>query len=267
MKPNAQQIARLTALGALAGASAAAAATAGVVAAQLLAARNRPSLDPRSAPDPITDLGPSGGPLLRVVVLGDSLAAGVGAADAPHTVGGRLARRLADEGYRVQARSVAVPNSLVSDVKIQASRALITSESDPYDLALIVVGAMDVCGWSNLEEVERATYRTVAALANRGVRVVLATTNDLGTAPCVRQPLRSLWGLRARRVAAAQKAAAEQGGASVVDLVERTGTSFAGDGGLYSEDGFHPSADGYRIIADAIAPAFVAAARERHRAS
>ncbi|WP_153506471.1 GDSL-type esterase/lipase family protein [Cumulibacter manganitolerans] len=260
---NPQQLARSIALGAAATAFATSVGAVGVVATQLLTARRRAALDPRSAPDLPAEQGPATGPLLRVVILGDSFAAGVGAGDSSRSPAGRLTGMLARAGYRVQARSVAVPNSLTADVKIQASRALITSEADPYDLAIVVLGAMDVCAWSRSAEVEHATYRLTAALANRGGRVVLATTADLGTAPCVAQPLRALWGWRSRRIAAAQAAGARQSGSEVVDLVAATGTSFAGDRGLFAEDGFHPSADGYRIIADAIAPAVRAVARER----
>lgn len=261
------QLARYAALGAAAGLATTITAVGGLLAAQLIGARNRPSLDPRSAPDLPVEQGPAGGPLLRIVVLGDSIAAGIGADRASRSLAGRLTHALADDGLRVQARSVAVPNSRSIDTKIQASRALITSESDPYDLAVVVVGAMDVCAWSSADEVERATFRAVSALVNRGVRVVVATTPDLGSVPCIKQPLRSLWGLRSRRVAAAQAAGARQGGAEVVDLVAATGTSFATDPGLYSADGFHPSADGYRILADELMPAVRAAARERRPAS
>ncbi|GAB3295270.1 SGNH/GDSL hydrolase family protein [Epidermidibacterium keratini] len=254
---NPRDIFRLTAaLGAL-GAGAAATASAAVVAAQAAAAKRRPGIDPRTAPDLPAVVGDERDPLVRIVVLGDSIAAGVGAPDPADSLGGLVIGRLAAAGYRVQARSVAVPNSRTVDVKIQASRALITSETDPYDIALIAVGAMDATGWSGLDEVERATFRTVSALRNAGVQVVLATTPDLGAATAVRSPLRALWGRRSRQVARVQQDAAESTGARVVNLVETTGTAFAGDPSLLAEDGFHPSRDGYRAIAAQVAPAVI----------
>lgn len=254
---------RLAAYGAAAGAAASVLLGGGVVAGQMLAARRRPSLDPRRAPDVLAEQGPSDAPLLRLVLLGDSIAASVGAGSERASLSGRLIRQLVADGSRVHARSVAVPNSYTADVKIQASRALITSEADPYDLALIVVGSMDVCGWSSLRVVEHVTARTVTALVNRGVRVVVATTPQMGVAPCVRPPLRWLWGLRTKQITAAQTNGALAGGAEVVNLAELTGDAFGGDRSLYAEDGFHPSADGYRILADAIAPTLRVAARGR----
>lgn len=254
---------RLAAYGAAAGAVATVAGASVLMAGQMFAARHRPSLDPRTAPAVLSEHGPPDAPPLRVALLGDSLAASVGAGAELASLGGRLMRHLAADGNRVHARSVAVPNSYSVDVKIQASRALVTSQADPYDVALIVVGAMDVCGWSSPRAVQHVTARTVTALVNRDIRVVLATTPPMGAAPCVRPPLRWLWGFRTRRITDAQISGALAGGAEVVNLAELTGDSFSGDRSLFAEDGFHPSADGYRILADAIAPTLRAVARER----
>jgi lysophospholipase L1-like esterase len=58
-----------------------------------------------------------------------------------------------------------------------------------------------------------------------------------------------------RRLARQQAAAAGAGGAVVVDLGARTGAVFRADAGTLCHDGFHPSADGYRVWAHALLPA------------
>jgi lysophospholipase L1-like esterase len=48
-----------------------------------------------------------------------------------------------------------------------------------------------------------------------------------------------------------------------VDLAELVGPVFRADRAAYCEDGFHPSADGYRLIAEALLPVVDDAATER----
>ena len=49
-------------------------------------------------------------------------------------------------------------------------------------------------------------------------------------------------------------------GAAVVDLGGQAGPVFRADAGMLCRDGFHPSADGYRVIAHALFPELAAAA-------
>jgi lysophospholipase L1-like esterase len=53
----------------------------------------------------------------------------------------------------------------------------------------------------------------------------------------------------------------------VVDLAEETGPVFRADAGTLSYDGFHPSADGYRVWAHALYPAVAQAAAAAGRPS
>ncbi|HEY9389306.1 MAG TPA: SGNH/GDSL hydrolase family protein, partial [Mycobacteriales bacterium] len=61
-------------------------------------------------------------------------------------------------------------------------------------------------------------------------------------------------------VAAAQADATWAAGGVPVDLAARTGPIFRADPGAFSEDGYHPSADGYRLLAEALLPAVSEAA-------
>jgi lysophospholipase L1-like esterase len=58
---------------------------------------------------------------------------------------------------------------------------------------------------------------------------------------------------------AEQSTAARTVGGTVVDLGGQTGAVFRADAGTLCHDGFHPSADGYRIWAHALLPAVTAA--------
>ena len=60
-------------------------------------------------------------------------------------------------------------------------------------------------------------------------------------------------------MARAQAAAVLEAGGAVVDLAAETGPVFRADAGTLCHDGFHPSADGYRVLGAR------AAARRRRR--
>ena len=62
-------------------------------------------------------------------------------------------------------------------------------------------------------------------------------------------------GLLGRRMARAQAGAVIAAGGVVVDLGDETGAVFRADAGTLCYDGFHPSADGYRVWAHALYPA------------
>jgi lysophospholipase L1-like esterase len=77
------------------------------------------------------------------------------------------------------------------------------------------------------------------------------------------QPLRAVAAWQGRRVGAAERAAATQAGAVTVDLAALTGAAFRNDQGLLASDGYHPSAAGYALWAQVLAPKVATAAGVR----
>lgn len=88
----------------------------------------------------------------------------------------------------------------------------------------------------------------------------MGTCPDLGAARALAQPLREVAGWLGRRTARAQARAVLATGGTVVDLAGETGPVFRADPGTLCHDGYHPSADGYRVWAHALLPAVVHAA-------
>ncbi len=97
--------------------------------------------------------------------------------------------------------------------------------------------------------------------------MVVGTCPDLGAVRAIAQPLRAgrrLVGAGAPRTRRAGPCVAA--GGTVVDLGAETGAVFRADAGTLCYDGFHPSADGYRVWAHALLPAVAAAATAARRA-
>ena len=248
------------------------AATAGLLAAgvggfallagEVLAAKARRYAKPTMGLALRTSMGKISAPTLRLVLLGDSAAIGVGVEWLSETVGGQLARLLAegtpDTGERhVLLSSVGVAGSRTADLATQVARALL---GDRPDVAVVLIGAHDATSLRSPEEAAELLGQAVRRLRDAGVRVVVGTCPDLGALRAIAPPLRQVAGLLGRRMAKAQTRAVQAAGGAVVDLAEETGAVFRADAGTFCYDGFHPSADGYRVWAHALYPAVAKAA-------
>ncbi|WP_250028430.1 SGNH/GDSL hydrolase family protein [Paractinoplanes maris] len=229
---------------------------------EVLAAKARRYAKPTMGLALRTSMGRVSAPPLRLVLLGDSAAIGVGVEWLSETVGGHLARLLAEGGPEVGERhvllsSVGVAGSRSSDLATQVARALL---GERPDVAVVLVGAHDATSLRSPEESAAQLGTAVRRLREAGVRVVVGTCPDLGALRAIAPPLRQIAGVLGRRMAKAQVKAVTAAGGAVVQLGDETGAVFRADAGTLCYDGFHPSADGYRVWAHALYPAVVKAA-------
>lgn len=193
---------------------------------------------------------------LRLAVLGDSLAAGLGAPRAEDTMAARLALQLSARAQRpVQLTNVALVGSRSRDLRGQVDAVV---HARPH-IAVIVIGANDVTHRSGTEEAVRLLMLAVHRLQVLGVDVVVGTCPDIGTVSAIAEPLRRMARRHARLLADAQAAAVRRAGAHPVDLFTLLGARFRTDRSLFAADGFHPSAAGYAAAAEVLCPAVCAA--------
>jgi lysophospholipase L1-like esterase len=240
---------------------------AAIIAAQALVARNRRYAQPELGLALRASVGRGAQPL-RLVLLGDSSALGVGVDRVSDTIGGQLAQLLADaptsggpgRGRLVQLSSVGVSGSRSTDLATQVARALL---GDRPDIAVILIGANDATGLRRPSEAAAYLGAAVRRLRDAGVEVVVGTCPDLGAIRAIAPPLRQIVGWLGRRVADAQARAVQEAGGAVVDLAAETGAVFRADAGTLCYDGYHPSADGYRVWAHALIPAVASAAARK----
>ena len=193
-----------------------------------------------------------------LLVLGDSIAAGLGAERPKHTLGGRLARGIARHARRsVRLRTAAVVGS---ESSMLAAQLATLPESYRPDVAVIVVGGNDVTHRVPVGDSVRHLAEAIDDLRARGAEVVVGTCPDLGALKPVPQPLRALGSRASRQLAGAQRAVALERGARVVSLAHVVGPFFiTNPEEMFSLDRFHPSAHGYKRTAKAMLPSVLAA--------
>jgi lysophospholipase L1-like esterase len=194
---------------------------------------------------------------ITLVMLGDSIAAGLGATRQRHTLGVQLAKRL--------GRSTGRAVRLVPLAEVGAESSWLARQVDGLadevtpDVAVIVVGGNDVTHRVRVADAVADLEAAIHRLQMRGARVVVGTCPDLGALVLVRQPLRRLASQASRRLALAQRDAAIRSGAHPVSLSEVAGARFVTEPEeMFALDRFHPSSTGYRRLARALLPSVLA---------
>jgi lysophospholipase L1-like esterase len=197
-------------------------------------------VDPPSDPQ---RLGMAGDPL-RLVVLGDSTAAGSGV---PYELGIAVAaaRHLATN-RRVTFVNLARSGARLADVA--RSQAPLAARLRP-DIVLLAAGANDVTHLTHLTTITRELDSALQVLrkANPSVRLIVTGAPDLGAVPRLAQPLRAVAGLRTRRVNVRVGSWAARSGAILAPVAARTGPLLRDRPWLFCADRFHPTAAGYAL--------------------
>ncbi|HEY3260480.1 MAG TPA: SGNH/GDSL hydrolase family protein [Pseudonocardiaceae bacterium] len=193
---------------------------------------------------------------IRLAVLGDSSAAGVGAEVEAHLPGVLVARGLAEESERpVRLDTYAVSGSTSRDLTPQVELAL----ANTTDVVLALIGANDVTKLIPPRTAAAQLGEAVRRLGASGVAVVVGTCPDLGVIRPIPQPLRGVarsWSLTLARL---QRVAVQRAGGRAVPLADLLAAEFLTRADLFARDQFHPSDAGYEAAAAVLLPAVCAA--------
>ncbi|MFD3549701.1 SGNH/GDSL hydrolase family protein [Streptomyces sp. NPDC058655] len=205
----------------------------------------------------------SPGPL-RLGMLGDSTAAGLGVRRARQTPAALLASGLASVAERpVELRNVALSGAMSDDLERQVGLLLDGAggqDVPPPDVCVIMIGANDVTRRMPPVHSVRCLTAAVRRLRLAGAEVVVGTCPDLGTIEPVYQPLRWVARRVSRQLAAAQTIGVVALGARTVSMGDLLGPEFAANPReMFGPDSYHPSAEGYATAAMAVLPTLCAA--------
>ncbi len=172
------------------------------------------------------------GPELRVLILGDSAAAGVGAATQDEALSGRLVAALSPHycvSWRLMARSGAKTHEIVA--------CLAAMPGEPFDIVVSSLGVNDVTSGQGRRRWLASQAQLVELLRQKfGARLVLLSSlPPMHAFPALPQPLRWYLGAQARRFNQALAGWVRSSARChfiTTDLPQETG--------LMAPDGFHP---------------------------
>lgn len=192
-----------------------------------------------------------GGEVLRVVVLGDSVAAGVGVGHHRHSLAGRLAERLHDRSGRAVEWTVLARSG--ADARGVAARARRHPRLRTADVVVVSVGVNDVKDLRSDDGFRQGLQDLFAGLAQEAprARVFLLGMPPIERLPALPRPLSDLLGARGRRL---DRVGAEVSrGFGQVTRLEFTGADVEALGEPFAADGFHPGAELHDLLAAEIA--------------
>ena len=191
---------------------------------------------------------------LHLLVLGDSTAAGVGAATQHDALGGNLARELAERTGRGVTWSAVGRNGATS-------RDLITDHLEAavarqWDLVFLTIGANDALGLRSRAAFARDIHTLLTALTGVSPFVLMSSLPAFFRFELLPNPLRFNLYLHSRSLEDAARAVV-----ATFPTVHMSPPPPPYTAGFFATDLFHPSASGYRDWAEfAIADAAAAGA-------
>ncbi|MGO1659057.1 MAG: SGNH/GDSL hydrolase family protein [Marinobacter sp.] len=185
------------------------------------------------------------GPELRLLILGDSAAAGVGVSNQQDALAGQLVRELATD-HCVHWSLLAETGRTVADVLA----AINAAPEEHYDVVLVSVGVNDVTGRTSSRQwlafLNELSDRLINAIGAK--RVLFTAIPPMHLFPALPQPLRWYLGMRARQLNELMEGLCNSR-ASRGKSLEYLSVSFPLEPGFMASDGFHPGQDAYRVWA------------------
>ncbi|WP_019200560.1 SGNH/GDSL hydrolase family protein [Tsukamurella sp. 1534] len=208
--------------------------------------------------------GPAHPADVKIMVFGDSTAAGLGVDDAEHTPGVLIARGVvAETGRTVQLAVKAIVGATSRGLAGQIEATFIAGHVP--DVAVIIVGANDVTALNGIEPSARRLGAAVRQLRDAGAEVVVGTCPDIGVVQAIPQPLRSVIRSYGLQLAARQRAHVLAAGGHPVPFADTLTPEFLqAPETMFSPDHFHPSAAGYELAARLLLPEVLAVLGEWH---
>ena len=211
------------------------------------AVRRAPRLP--AASGPVQGTAGHSEPLRRLLVIGESTAAGVGARTHAQALPGFLAAA-------VSGRLGGTTNWLARGKGGATARAvlaeLVPAGQGPFDVTVLTVGINDLFDRRAMRPWAADLRSLIEALGEsaRG-RIIVSGLPPVHLAPGIPQPLRFVLGRRARAMDRITRQVAASCRAAYVPI----NVPPAGSRRLFASDGFHPSETGYREWARVLAEA------------
>jgi lysophospholipase L1-like esterase len=184
---------------------------------------------------------------INVLIIGDSIAAGVGASNVESTVHYQFLKKL--KQYEIiTVENFSVSGSLIHDLKGQLYKA----NGGHYDLVLISSMANDVVEDTSIKNLKKDIEIVINQAKTISNRVIWFTPASMKTSYAAPYLIRLFWANRQEKVATEIARLSEVGGVTFVDLIHSSLSANVAKNPkiYYASDYFHPNDKAYAEAAE-----------------
>ena len=178
----------------------------------------------------------------HILILGDSLGVGVGAAIPEESIAGRVAA----DHKNTCIKNISVSGAKIANIKDQLEAI---GADEKFDAILLFGGGNDIVQLSKLPDVLLQLQSLLLSLRKHSHKIIFTACGNVGLAPAFIFPLDVFYTGRAKEFLGQFKVISDMEGIYFVDLYhEKKEDPFEADPKkFYERDGFHPSSAGYEI--------------------
>ncbi len=184
-------------------------------------------------------------PKKRILIAGDSLAAGVGAENINETIAGR---------FHQDFPEAEIVNVSKSGAKLANIVNQIDQVNGKFDLLFMTGGANDIIHLSSFDTIQSTSALLLKKAKERSDKIIWLVSSDIGLAPLWPWPVGLFFSYRSRRYHALFRSLAKEQGVIFVNVFKerRDDLFIKNPKKYYSPDGLHLSSDGYEVWYESI---------------
>jgi len=180
--------------------------------------------------------------LTKILFLGDSLTAGVGASTFQNSYPNLFAQELTTQLGNIQTTNHAVPGDKTQNI---LNRQLSQDLADPQ-ITFVMIGINDMFGHIGTDKFKQNYRQIIATLQQKtNSQIILISIPNITSSSLVSWPLSNYFKWQINNYNQAIAEVAQQYHLPVLDLYSLTENSFSQHPQYYSQDLFHPSDEGY----------------------
>lgn len=178
------------------------------------------------------------GPVLKLLILGDSAAAGVGVSSQEDALAGQVVRQLSND-FEIHWTLFARTGETTESVSV----GLQQSDLADFDVVLISLGVNDSTAGNSRQTFVKQTKALIGQIKSQlgATQIIFSSLPPMGSFPALPHPLRWFLGLQSSDLDNALIRLTEKHDCHYLDL------DLTPDPALIAEDGFHPGAEVYAI--------------------